>query len=126
MAELKELINNKTKLDQSFPNPLFQIDGYKMFRRDRGKYGGGILFYVNENIQSKVLHLNSTPGHNEVILLEFSIKGLKWLCTGVFKAPSQNDKTSLITCQKVLGGDYMIPVGRNEILSRFTGILAML
>ena len=50
-----------------------------MFRKDRFKYGGGILFYVNENIPSKVLQLYSTPDDNKdtSILLEFSIKGLK-------------------------------------------------
>ena len=41
------------------------------------KYGGGILFNVNENIPPKVLHLNSTPNDNEVILLKVSIRGLK-------------------------------------------------
>ena len=58
----------------------------------RDKNGGGIPFYVNENIPFKVLHLNSAPDDNEVILLEFSIKELRWLCIGVYKAPSQNDK----------------------------------
>ena len=56
------------------------------------KYGGGILFNVNENIPPKVLHLNSTPNDNEVILLKFSIRGLKWFCIGVCKALSQNGK----------------------------------
>ena len=51
---------------------------------------GGILFYENQKIPSKVLHLHSTPDDNEMKLLEFSIKGLKWL--GAYKAPSQNDK----------------------------------
>ena len=85
MTEEKEFITNKTdiylisetKLNQSFPNQQFQIYGYKTFQMDRDKYGGGILFYVNENIPSKVLHLNSTPNDNEVIALEFSIKSLK-------------------------------------------------
>ena len=58
----------------------------------RDKYGEGILFYANENIPSKVLHLNSAPDDNEVVLLEFSINGLKWLWIGVYKAPSQNEK----------------------------------
>ena len=30
------------------------------------------------------------------------------------------------TATRVLGGDYMIPVGRDEILSRFAGILSAL
>ena len=85
MTEVKKLITNKTdislisetKLDQSFPNQQFQINGYKMFRRGKCKYGGRILFYVNQNIPSKVLNLNSTPDDNEVILMAFSIKSLK-------------------------------------------------
>ena len=63
-----------------------------MFRRDSDKYGGGILFYANENIPSKVLHLYSSPDDNENMLLAFSMEGLKWLCTVVHKAPSQNEK----------------------------------
>ena len=31
-----------------------------------------------------------------------------------------------ITIMKILGGDYIIPVGRDEILSRFTWIPAVL
>ena len=72
MTEVKELITNKidicllpeTKIDQSFPNQQFPVHGYNIFRRNRAKYGGGILFYVNENTQSNVLRLNSTPDDN--------------------------------------------------------------
>ena len=45
-----------------------------MFRKDWDKCGEGMLFYVNENIPTKEVLLNSTPNDNEVILLEFSIK----------------------------------------------------
>ena len=115
---------NKTKLDQFFTNPQYQIHGYKMFRRNKGKYSWGILFYVNENISSKVLHLNSIPGHNEVILLEFSIK-LKWFCTGVYKAPSQKykyfidnlSKSIELNCQyyktKLIGGLSLTTENKN-------------
>ena len=49
---LEELIRNnidvflfsETKLDEAFPNQQFKISGYKMFRRDRNKHGGGIMF----------------------------------------------------------------------------------
>ena len=105
MIKVKELITDKIdicliseiKLDQSFPNLQFQIHGYKMFRRDMDKYGGRTLFGVNENIPSKFLHVNSTPDDNEVTPLEFSIKGLRWLCIGVKK---QNDKYLLNNLSK--------------------------
>ena len=83
---------SETLLDLSFPNLQFLIHECKIFRRNWDKYGAGILFNVNENIPSKVLHLNSNPKDNDVILLKFSIRGLKRLCIGVYKAQSQNDK----------------------------------
>ena len=39
---------SESKLDSSFPNSQFKINGYKIFRRDRNRYGGGLLLYVNE------------------------------------------------------------------------------
>ena len=34
----------ETKLDHSFPNAQFKIEGYKSFRKDRDAFGGGLLF----------------------------------------------------------------------------------
>ena len=48
-------------------------NGKTMVTHTDDKYGGEILFHVNENVSSTDLHLNSTPDDNEVILLEFSI-----------------------------------------------------
>ena len=77
-----ELMKNKidicliseTKVDESFPNQQFKINGYKMFRKDRDRFGGGLMFYVNEQIPSKVLSLESIPMDIELILLEFTVK----------------------------------------------------
>ena len=41
---------SETKIDGSFPSQQFAIDNYKIFRRDRNRFGGGLMFYVNENI----------------------------------------------------------------------------
>lgn len=70
-----------------------QNSNFKIFWRDWEKHGWGILFNILfENFPSKVLHLNSIPNDNEAILLKYSIRGLKRLCIGVYKDPSQNDK----------------------------------
>ena len=37
----------ETKIDSSFPNQLFCIPEYRIFRKDRNARGGGLLFYVN-------------------------------------------------------------------------------
>ena len=65
---------SETKVDEKFPNQRFKINGYKMFRKDRDRFGGGPMFYVNEQIPSKVLPLESMPMDIELILLEFTVK----------------------------------------------------
>ena len=95
-----ELIKNKidvgliseTTVDESFPNQQFKINGYKMFRKDRDRFGGGLMFYVNEQIPSKVLSLESISKDIELILLEFTVKNQRWLCVGIYRPPSQNEK----------------------------------
>ena len=95
-----ELIKNKidvgliseTTVDESFPNQQFKINGYKMFRKDRDRFGGGLMFYVSEQIPSKVLSLESISKDIELILLEFTVKNQRWLCVGIYRPPSQNEK----------------------------------
>ena len=97
---MEELIRNniaislfsETKLDETFPNQQFTISDYKMFRRDRNKHGVVMMFYINENIPFKAVNVEGLPENCEVTLIELSIKSRKWLCIGLYKAPSQNEK----------------------------------
>ena len=83
---------SETKLDETFPNQQFKMNGYKMLRRGTNKHGGGIIFYINENISCKTVNFEGLPGDFEVTLIELSIKNRKWLCIGLYKSPSQNGK----------------------------------
>ena len=66
---VEELMRNKvdiclfseTKLDETFPNQQFKINGYKMYRRDRNKHGGRLLCYINENIPCKMVSVEGVP-----------------------------------------------------------------
>ena len=97
---VEELIKNKTdiflisktKVDESFSNQQFKINGYKMVRRDRDRFGGRLMFYINEQIPSKVLSLKSIPMDTELILLEFTVKNRRWLCIIICRMQSQNEK----------------------------------
>ena len=108
---VEELIKKKTdvcliseaKVDESFPNQQFKINGYKMFRKDRDRFRGGLMFYVNEQICSKVLSLDSIPVDIELILLEFTVKNERWLCLGIYRPPSQNEKYFIDHLSKTLG-----------------------
>ena len=74
---------SETKVDDSFPNEQFKINGYKMFRKGRDRFGGGLMFYVSEQIPSKVLSLESIPMDIELILLESPLK-IKGGCVLVY------------------------------------------
>ena len=43
---------SETKLDSSFPDSQFKIDGYHFspFRKDRNCHGGGLMVFVKSNI----------------------------------------------------------------------------
>jgi exonuclease III len=43
------LIISEAKLDESFNDNLFSVDGYKVQRRDRNQYGGGLLTFIRSD-----------------------------------------------------------------------------
>ena len=49
------LVLSKTKTDDSFPDSQFFTEGFKMYRKERTKTGGGLLLYVNENLPGKII-----------------------------------------------------------------------
>ena len=63
-----------------------------MFRGDRNRHGGGIMFYINENIPCKTINVEGLPEDCEVTLIELSIKNGKWFGFGLQKPSSQNEK----------------------------------
>ena len=73
---VQELITNnidicllsETKFDENFPNQQFNTSNYKTFRRDRNKHGGGLSFYINENIPCKLIHDEIIPSDTEMIM----------------------------------------------------------
>ena len=88
-SKLDIFLVSETKIDHSFPNQQFSIDGYKTYRRDRNNFGGGLLFYVNENIPFGELTTEQTDTNFEIIFLEMT---LKWLVIGLYKPPNQKEE----------------------------------
>ena len=80
---LKEIIQGnldilaitESKLDQSYPANMFDIEGYTQpFRRDRNANGGGILVYVREGIPCRELKGKSGAENLEGIFLEINLR----------------------------------------------------
>ena len=59
-----------TKTDSSFPNQQFCVTEYRIFRKNRNAGGGGLLFYVNEDLNCKVLNKYPMRQDLEILVLE--------------------------------------------------------
>ena len=46
---------SESKLDANIHDNEIKIDGYVSYRLDRNRHGGGVLFYVNEQLESHLL-----------------------------------------------------------------------
>ena len=45
----------KTKINDTITDLDLKIDGYVLYRHDRNRNGGGVQFYINENLDSHPL-----------------------------------------------------------------------
>ena len=48
----------ETWLDSDILESEFAISGYRMFRRDRSRHGGGLLMYISESLHVKSQYYN--------------------------------------------------------------------
>ena len=82
---------SESKLDDTFPNRQFHINGFKIFRCDRNRYVGGLILYVQERIPCKPLKILPFDLKIEIIGFEFHQIKRKWLFVGTYKPPVVND-----------------------------------
>ena len=84
------LVLIETKIDSSFPNAQFKIDGFSgPIRLERNRFGGRLLIYVTEAIPCKQLTKHIPPDDIEGIFVEISLKKTKWLLLGGYRPPRQ-------------------------------------
>ena len=119
------------------------MEGYcRPFRRDRNRYGGGILIYVREDIPCKILPDHNLPEDIEGIFIELNFRKSKLLLFGTYHPPppppppSQQDayyfqsigcalETFISKYDKyVLAGDFNAEVGE-EIMGNFLEIYGL-
>ena len=85
------LIITETKLDKTFPEAQFHIDGYAPpFRMDRNKNGGGVIIYVREDIPARELVEHPSPKNFEGTFFEINLKNRKWLVFGGYNPDKHN------------------------------------
>ena len=73
---------SETKLYDSFPSVQFLNKGFSApYRFDRNSKNGGMLFYIREDIPSKILTYNFNCDI-ETLLDEINLRKIKWLLNG--------------------------------------------
>ena len=87
------LIIQETKLDESFTDNQFSLNGFsQVYRKDRHGRGGGIMIYVRDTIPSKILNEMKLPNDIEGIFIEINLRNKKWLVFGTYHPPDQCSK----------------------------------
>ena len=99
---------DETKLDDSFPDQQFKIEGFQFppFRRDRNKHSGGKIVFVKDGLIVNRLTEFET-NISETICLELTISNKKWFIMFVYRPPDEGNKkvffiTIIFLCQVIL------------------------
>ena len=97
---------NEPKLDESFPSNQFAMSGYKFIRRDRNKFGGGIAFYITDQLPSRIIKIEN-PSDTEILTIEITMRKYKILVAGIYKPPNLSE-TDFTTYLETIISKYQI------------------
>ena len=86
------LVISETKIDSSYPNSQFTLNGYHMYRKDRAKGGGGLIAYFASSISSRKIALVKPYKTLKAIAVEAKIGGKDILVLAVYRPPKQSGK----------------------------------
>ena len=71
---------SETKIDDTFPESQFLIEGFsKPFRLDRTAKGGGILLYIREDIPCRCIKQTTLNNSIEGFFVGLNLRSKKWL-----------------------------------------------
>ena len=90
------MVISETKIDRSYPDSQFKLQGYNMFRKDRAKGGGGLLVYTSKTIPSRKLTLPTSYKTLEAIAVDVKIGRQDTLILSIYRPPSSKKESK--TC----------------------------
>ena len=78
MGNVDILFVSETKIDDSFPQGQFVIEGFSaLYRLDRKCLGGGVMLFLREGIPYNLLTIEEKP--IESFYVELNLRNSKWL-----------------------------------------------
>ena len=88
---------SETKLDDTFPTVLFLIKGFSApYKFDRNSKGCGLLFYIHEDLPSKILTYSSNCDI-KTLLVEINLRKKKWFLNGSYN-PNKSQINHHLEC----------------------------
>ena len=134
-SSLDILVLTETKLDDTFPENQFLINGFKKpYRKDRNRFGGGVMIYVRDDIPSQEKDKFKLPDGVEGLIVEINLRKSKFLLIGTYHSTHENYGTkddvflhgigSAIEYynsydQFLIAGDLNLQEGRDPLLDDF-------
>ena len=100
-SNLEILTVSETKLDDQFPDNLFHVDGYHIFRRDRNSFGGGLMTFIKSDIPSRRREQFEST-HIKMTCVEITISKRKWAVISVYRPPRSSINTFFSELTKFL------------------------
>ena len=88
---------SETKIDTSFTDAQFCVEGFKLYRHDRNVKGngGGIFVYIKDSIPHRILKTHSgITNAIEYMSFEVCFKRRKWFLVYMYKPPKVSDESA--------------------------------
>lgn len=80
----------ETWLDETITNDTLAIPGFKIFRSDRNRSGGGVLFYYSESLSCEFVNINAPSV--ECVWLKLKLRKMSCIVGNVYRPPSSNSQ----------------------------------
>ena len=102
-GKLDILVITETKIDNSFPESQFVMDGFeKPFRNDRNSKGGGVMVFVREDIPSTKLDIVNLANDIQLVIVEINLRKVKWLLIGCYNPHRKHSEYFLDQLSSIL------------------------
>ena len=86
------LVICETKLDETFPNSQFHMNGFPWpYRPHRNSNVEDVITFVKEDLIRKLLTKHNFPRDVEDLFVERNFRKSKWLLFGTYHLLAQND-----------------------------------
>ena len=109
----------ETKLDSSFPDAQFFIEGYnKPLRLDVSGRSGRLSVFTKSHLPTRQLTKLKIPMDIQIIIIELHLRKEKWLVVLVYKPPAQ-DTTYLLYWLSQIIDFYSITYEKQVVIGDF-------